>query len=90
MESGLRKGYRGGARRSSKVGVPEFPEGYRGGAERSSNVAVPERAETRLGAEMQRLSSGKPAAERPPPSSLGSLRLYCKRMLTGNAQERPW
>jgi predicted nuclease of predicted toxin-antitoxin system len=24
MESGLRKGYRGGARRSSKVGVPAF------------------------------------------------------------------
>jgi hypothetical protein len=31
MESGLRKGYRGGARRSSKVGVPEWLWVSRGG-----------------------------------------------------------
>ena len=43
MESGLRKGYRGGARRSSKVGVPEFPAKTPGiaGRIRSSNVGVP-------------------------------------------------
>jgi hypothetical protein len=57
MESGLRKGYRGGAERSSEVGVPEcarlghagtpsvesdLPKGYRCAAERSSEVGVPE------------------------------------------------
>jgi len=42
MESGLRKGYRGGARRSSNVGVTESPpKGCRGAAERSSKVGVP-------------------------------------------------
>ena len=45
--------------------------------------------ENRLDAEMQRLSGGKPAAERQQPRSLRSPQVFCKQVLTETAQEQP-
>jgi len=61
-------------------------------------VAVPDRLRTgialacmnrenRVDAEMKRLSSGQPGAERPQPSSLRVPQVFCKQVLMAHAQK---